>query len=548
MSDSEDHPGFGYVFKTANGSKWESDVRSGKINSLEDVRSDDGPGSIKDLMGDPWKTLKVKSSTRGGPPYGFAINSADRFDDDLEYTVEKVEESVYVSPDSQLHNQLMQQHQNAEQRVKETKRNLSQLLKQKHMLEHDIRKLRSRIEDIQEGNETRIKADFIELVDGAGAAGQGGGDRAALKFLRDQNIYPSIVADFNEMGSIDDLKTAKDKASESDDKSEEDFEDGKLAHLPANVKAVLRKKYAMYEKWKDMYGSEIQRKLRELKGELKGLERAIEETEEYLEPYVRDMEMINNRSQSQLASDLKRHIQLRGYSSMFTEREYIIYRGLKNTGEDVRVTDDEDEITHYRVVFLHQVHANLAGGAEPTDPGQGPSVVKVFWHPAIVDKFTFENIFQARIDEVEKDLRLKIQDYTGEIDTKQGEKLKKARHKKEMSVADLREALEEELEETLPLEVSAHIRRVEDGLDELEHVFSEKQIKALDEVLDSDFHKESDSGPEFYDGIQEKLKIFTGQIDEYVVDEGTAWADLEHEMKFEYYYDLKISLGLFTMK
>ena len=344
MSESKDHPGFGYVFKTANGSSWEKDVRKGKIQSLEDVRSDDGPGSIKGLMGDPWKTLKVKSSTRGGPPYGLAINSADKFDSDLEYTVEKVEENTYVSPDSQLHNQLMQQHQNAEQRVNEAKSTLSQLLKQKHMLEHDIRKLRSRIEDIEENNETRIKADFVELVDGAGASGQGGGDRAALKFLRDQNLYPSIVADFNEMDSIDDLKSAKDKASEHDEKDEEDFEDGKLAHLPANVKAILRKKYAMYEKWKDMYGSEIQRKLRELKGELKGIERAIEETEEYLEPYVRDMEMINNKSQSELASDLRRHIQLRGYSSMFTQREYVIYRGLKNTGEDVIVTDDEDEI------------------------------------------------------------------------------------------------------------------------------------------------------------------------------------------------------------
>lgn len=548
MSDSNDHPGFGYVFKTANDSSWEKKVRKGKIQSLEDVRSDDGPGSIKALMGEPWKALKVKSNTRGGPPYGLAINSADKFDSDLEYTVEKVEENTYVSPDSQLHNQLMQQHQNAEQRVKETKRNLSQLLKQKHMLEHDIRKLRSRIEDIEENNETRIKADFVELVDGAGAAGQGGGDRAALKFLRDQNLYPSIVADFNEMDSIDDLKSAKDKASKHEDKDEDDFEDGKLAHLPSNVKAILRKKYSMYEKWKDMYGSEIQRKLRELKGELKGLERAIEETEEYLEPYVRDMEMINNKSQSELASDLKRHIQLRGYSSMFTQREYVIYRGLKNTGQDVVVTDDEDEITHYRVIFLHQVHANLAGGAEPTDPKQGPSVVKVFWHPAIVDKFTFENIFQARIDEVEKDLKLKIQDYTGEIDTKHGEKLKKNRLDKDLSIADLREALQEELDERLPLEVSAHIRRIEDGFDEVEDNFSDEEVKALDEVLGTDFHEDTDNSPDFYQGIEEKLKIFTGQVDEYVVDEGTAWADLEHEMKFEYYYDLKLGLGLFTMK
>ncbi|WP_414837524.1 hypothetical protein ACK3SF_04605 [Candidatus Nanosalina sp. VS9-1] len=549
MSDSKDHPGFGYVFKTSNGSPWEKAVRSGKIETLEDVRSDDGPGSIKGLMGEQWKSIKVKSNTRGGVPYGMVINSVDKFADDLNYTAEKVEESVYVSPDSQLHNQLMQQHQNAEQRVKETKRNLSELLKQKHMLEHDIRKLRSRIEDIEEGNETRIKADFVELVDGAGASGGQGGDRASLKFLRDQNLYPSIVADFNEMDSTEDLMSAEDKAKKYEDKDEEDLEDGKLAHLPANVKAILKKKYAMYEKWKDMYGSEIQRKLEELKGELKGIERAIEETEDYLEPYVRDMEMINNKSQEELASDMRRHIQLRGYSSLFTEREYIIYRGLKNTGEDIVVTDDEDEITHYRVIFLHQVHANLAGGEEPTDPKQGPSVAKVFWHPAIVDKFVFENIFKERIDEVEKDLKLKLQDYKGNIDTKKGKKLKDARHEKDMSVRELREALEEEIGEQIPLEVSSRIRRVEDGLDELDVVFNDDQLKALDEVLDTEFHEDSESGgPDFYQGIERKLKLFTGQVDKYLVDESTAWADMEHEMKFRYYYDLKIGFGLFTMK
>jgi len=537
-SDEEDGPGFGHVFKTPNESKWVDDVRNGKIRDLEDVRDTEngGPGSIKALMGDPWKTLKVKSDTQGGQPYGLAINAPDKFDDDLEYNVEKLIEKTYVSPQSQVHNQLMQQKQNAEQRVKETKRNLSELLKQKHMLEHDIRKLRSRIEDIQEGNETRIKADFIELVDGAGAGGQQGGDRAALKFLRDQNIYPSIVADFNEMDGVEDLKP------------EDEGGTGKLSHLPANVKAILRKKYAMYEKWKDLYGSEIQRKLQELKGELKGLERAIEETEEYLEPYVRDMEMINNKSQDELADDLRRHVQLRGYSSLFTEREYIIYRGLKNTGEDIIVTDDEDEITHYRVVFLHMVHVNLAGGDEPSTPASGPDVVKVFWHPAIVDKFVFERIFQARIDEVEDDLKRKINEYAGNIDTKKGRKLQEARTSKGMSVADLRERMEEELEQNLPLEVSADIRRVEDGLDDLEVVFPEDQAEAIDEILGTNFTKDADEREEFYTGIEKKLKKFTGQVDEYVIDEDLAWDDMENEMIFRYYYDLKLGLGLFTMK
>mgnify|MGYP006267603401 CR=1 FL=1 len=536
-SNNQEGPKFGHVFLTPNGSDYKKELESGEISTLEDVRNE--AGGIKGIMGGAWRTLKAKSGTRGGPPYGLAINAPDKFDDDLGYTVEKVEESVYVSPESQLHNQLMQQKQNAEQRVKETKRNLSELMKQKHMLEHDIRKLRSRIEDIEEGNETRIKADFVELVDGAGAAGGGGGDRAALKFLRDQNIYPSIVADFNEMDSLEDLK------------SEEQGGTGKLSHIPANVKAVLKKKYAMYEKWKDLYGSEIQRKLRELKGELKGIERAIEETEQYLEPYVRDMEMINNRSQSQLASDMRRHIQLRGYSSLFTEREYIIYRGLENTGEDIVATDDEDDITHYKVVFLHMVHANLAGGEEPTDPKQGPSVVKVFWYPAIVDKFLFENIFQKRIDEIQENLSEKISDYTGDIDTSKGKKLANARKDKEMSVGDLREAVQEKLGERIPLEVSSMIRRVEDGLDEPDNVFSDEQIEAMNEILDTQLLEESGSGePDFYTGIDKKLKLFTGQTDPYYLGdlEGVAMGDMKNEMTFRYYYDLKISLGMFTMK
>ncbi len=539
-SDGErDGPAFGHVFNTGGRSDWEEEVQKGEIKDLEDVRDKEkGPGSLKGLMGggDSWKTLKVKSGTQGGAPYGLAINAPDKFDDDLDYTVEKVEESVYVSPQSQVHNQLMQQKQNAEQRVKETKRNLSELLKQKHMLEHDIRKLRSRIEDIREDNETRIKADFVELVDGAGAAGGQGGDRAALKFLRDNNIYPSIVADFNEMDSLEDLK------------SEEEGGTGKLEHLPANVKAVLKKKYAMYEKWKDLYGSEVKRKLDELKGELQGIERAIEETEEYLEPYVRDMEMINNKSQSELAEDMRRHIQLRGYSSLFTTREYIIYRPLKNTGEDVIVTEDEDEATHYRVVYIFMAHANLAGGEEPSSPQGGPDVVKVFWYPAIVDKFVFERIFRARIDEMEEDLTRKIQEYTGKIDTKKGKKLSDSRSEKGMSVADLREKMGEKLDRNMDLEVSAKIRRVEDGLDDIDDIFSRKEIEAIDEILGTALTPGKEKSEEFYTGITADMKKFTGQVDDYYIDSSVPYYDLTNEMTFRYYYDLKIGLGLFTMK
>jgi len=52
----------------------------------------------------------------------------------------------------------------------------------------------------------------------------------------------------------------------------------------------------MYEKkWKDLYGSEVQRKLNELKSQLRNIERSLEQTKEWLQPYVRDIKMINQK-------------------------------------------------------------------------------------------------------------------------------------------------------------------------------------------------------------------------------------------------------------
>jgi len=76
---------------------------------------------------------------------------------------------------------------------------------------------------LREGDETQLKSDFVQLVDGAGAGGQGA-DEQAMRFLRDNDIYPTIVADFSEMDSLKDLQ------------SEDDGGTGKIANLPANEK------------------------------------------------------------------------------------------------------------------------------------------------------------------------------------------------------------------------------------------------------------------------------------------------------------------------
>jgi len=270
------------------------DIKKGDITSLDELR-DEGE-SIMSVMGGHVRKLKATSGGQG-TGYGVILTAADKFDEDLDYEVNRVTESIFVSPQSQLHDEFMQRKQQAEQRVNQTLSNFSDILETKHLLEHDIRKLRSRTESFNSEDEDMLKGDFVQLVDGAGAGGQGA-DEQALRFLRDQNIYPTIVADFMEMDSVDDLKTAKQKA-EGTDKSADDFEDGHLAELPRNEKAILRKKYTMYEKWKDMYGSEVNRRLQELKAQLRNIEQSIEKTKDWLEPYVRDVVMINEMGDQQ---------------------------------------------------------------------------------------------------------------------------------------------------------------------------------------------------------------------------------------------------------
>jgi len=291
---------FGHVFQVINsdkngaasshkfaGTDWIKAIQSGEVKTLSDVEDRlegkvGDPSFLRHIMGEQFKKAKVSSGSQG-TPYTWILVAADSWDDDLDYEVNKTMEKIHVSPHNTMHDEFMQRKRQSEQRVNQTLGSLSDLRKQKHMLEHDIRKLRTRVEALREGDETQLKSDFVQLVDGAGAGGQGA-DEQAMRFLRDNDIYPTIVADFSEMDSLKDLQ------------SEDDGGTGKIANLPANEKAILKKKFTMYEKWKDLYGSEVQRKLNELKSQLRNIERSLEQTKEWLQPYVRDIKMINQKA------------------------------------------------------------------------------------------------------------------------------------------------------------------------------------------------------------------------------------------------------------
>jgi ribosome-binding protein aMBF1 (putative translation factor) len=533
---------FGHTFKVDGDPEFENDdgddvnltkaLEEGEINSLEDLQDLTGTYFLAPIMGDHWKKIKVSGSQ--GDAFTMVMPAADKFDDDLGYDVEKTEEKIFVSPQSSMHDEFMNRRQQAEQRVKSTMQGFSELLKEKQVIEHDIRKLRSRVENFESRDETVLKADFIELVDGAGG-GQQGGDRASLKFLRDQNIYPSIVADFNEMDGVEDLE-----------------EGNKLGHLPENIKAILKKKYTMYEKWKDLYGTEVRRKLNELNSQLKATERKIEETKNWLEPYVKDMQMIQQKETGDRKGEFNKYYTFQGYSSMERNLEFICSQPLtKEDGSLVVNEGDDEETTHYRIAYIHGVQINLANPEQPQSPagGSAPGVVMVY--PAIVCKHVYNRVFQEKIDRSASQFDAVMSDYVGDIQTEEGDKLREARQAKDLSVRELREKIEEEKGEQIPLEVSSDIRRVEDGIDDIKAIEEYLDIiESILEIEDGLIDGEEDSELR-YEGLNKKARLFLGQTDEYYLGSelGNAFNDFKFaELVFSWYIDFKKSQGLHTMK
>ncbi len=546
---------FGHIFETYDESvNTKADrelikkIKKGEIEDLQDLKDEDG--SIGDLL-EEWKRIKVSSKSQG-TAFAAVFTAVDELDTGKDYNSQKLDESVHISPQSNMHAEFMQRKQQAEQNIKQTMQSYQQLIKQKHMLEHDIRKLRSRVEAFDSKDETLLKGDFIELVDGAGQSPRQGGDQMSIKAYRDNNIYPSIVADFNEMESAEDLMDAETKA-EKKGGDPEDYEDGTLANVPSNEKAILRKKWKMYEQWKDLYGSEVSRKLNELKSQLKSAERSIEETKEWLKPYVRDAAMINKMGENQDKHGA--YPSVRGNSTMIRTLDWLIWKPMKlEHGELQYATDDDDEPTHYRVIFVKGVHVNIASFSQPQSPADGPSAGKVWWCPGFVCKHVFENIFKKKADEHQKMVENVMEDYVGDFEpSDDSKKLKEARQEAEMSVRELREEIQDGMDENVPIELSAKIRRAEDGLDPIDEAIEKKYLEKIDEILadqlDEGFTEESDKDSQMYSSFQKTYKEFFGRTDPfYMKNPGDGLEGLTNDLRYEYYWGLKIGLGLYTMK
>ncbi|MDY6761440.1 MAG: hypothetical protein SVY41_00155 [Candidatus Nanohaloarchaea archaeon] len=302
-----------------------------------------------------------------------------------------VKEWYRASPQSNLHDELRQRRQQAEQQVNRVLSNLQDLYEQKQLLEHDLRRLEERKahfdapeeQEVEgEGYEDELKADFVDLVD------QHTGRHSILQ-MQQNNVFPSITADFYQMSGLDDLSG-----------------DGQLSDLPENEKAVLRKKWKLYEQWKQQFRTAVESRFQDVQRRLNSVQTSIEQSEEWLKPYVEDIMKLSGTWEEEMMAqhDLSRYFP-QGNAS-FVHGEKIVSDLDRSPGEE---TD-----RYYDVMVMEPVHFGSGGLENPQDPGGGLVVFYVQWTELLCCKHVYEEVFKTQKDARVNRVKNYVNQYVGD--------------------------------------------------------------------------------------------------------------------------------------
>jgi len=368
-----------------------------KIRSFADLKrfvNEYGPFKGEQILrkgrpaGEPYvypdrKRLAIDSSTKGLPmdSYYYAIDILDyRYD----YKVHKVKEYFNISPRSDFYENMIQKRQKAEQQVNRVLSNIADLYKNKHMLEHDIRKLKERVKsfkEAKEGNDEALKADYVDLVDVHTG-------RRSIEQMQVNNVFPTLVADFYMMESKEDL-----------------VKEGHLADLPESEKAVLRKKWELYERWKQEFEQAVNSKLQDLERRLRSVETSIERTEEWLRPYVRAMKDIESASEEDLERITSPHL-VEGYSTYWRDIKIVSWKGVRPIGGGKH--------SHYDVVVLDIQHLDIADLERPGSLGGGAEVIVYNFYEYVVCEHVLDLIFRGQVKERKNEVEKFIKKYKGD--------------------------------------------------------------------------------------------------------------------------------------
>lgn len=200
-----------------------------------------------------------------------------------EWTTAKASEFLEISPVHAQYYQITKMQKEAiETKIKEGLRSAAQAVSDYELLLHDQRKYQEFLDyfglkyengkwvDTGKRDEHSLKTIFVDQVDfHAGGAIEGAG-RLSMSFMQQRNIMPTIVQDFYELDSEDDL-----------DKKEH------LKTLPKVEKNMLKTKWRAYAEWRDnLFGKVVKERYIRIMELVRSRDASVKQYREWLKPYI----------------------------------------------------------------------------------------------------------------------------------------------------------------------------------------------------------------------------------------------------------------------
>lgn len=199
----------------------------------------------------------------------------------------KFDEHLEISPVHAQYYQLThEQKEKLEAKIKQGLAGIAQSVADLELVEHDIRKYKvlqdafneaeSKDSERKRKGHLRLKAIFVDEVDhytGGGGPGQPG--RLSMAFMRNNAIMPTVVDDFMEMRSKEDLKT-----------------NTRFSNLPDVEKRMLEIKWNAYLDWLKLFGSAIDMRMQRLETLRKSRTETLRQYRDWLKPIITRYKLI----------------------------------------------------------------------------------------------------------------------------------------------------------------------------------------------------------------------------------------------------------------
>ncbi|MDY6768674.1 MAG: hypothetical protein SVW02_01045, partial [Candidatus Nanohaloarchaea archaeon] len=261
---------------------------------------------------------------------------------------------------------------------------------------------------------------------------------------------------------------------------------------------------------KDQFETAVRTRLQDVQRRLNSVQTSIEQTEEWIKPYVEDIQKITGtwEEEIEITNNLLSHYLPRGHAN-FIHSEKVI--------GDMDRSPGQESDRYYDVVVFKPVHFGTGGLENPQAPGQGLVVFYMGFKEFLCCKHVYDEVFRAQKEKKNKQIQNYVQQYIGEA----------------VDIGGDKEELQEKYEDILTEEERERIAAAEEP-EEL----TEIEI-AINERLQSRNRR-----------IRNRVKSFFGMTDEFHHDNPK---ELRRQLlgpyfPTQFYLDYKYDNDLYVMK